>query len=278
SGSIREALGVEEDSALVGGILKFREVAVCVFSEVSGGVRAMFAAFRDGGTDVTSSGLARAMESIGLAARNLWEAIGLPVKELAPQVLDLAAAFSPLGTILNGITPVLPSLAQSLGSVAAAIGGVLVGALPVVADAFAAVGAEVAGAISQALPALVPLFESLADAIPALTPALTTIVPLIAGLAVEAVKLVTPLLSNESTIKALVAAFIVWKVAVAGIALAGLVGGVVKSTVALGANTVAWVRNTAAALASKAQTVALAAIYAGSFIAGIVRATASWVS
>src|SRR5690606_2235214 len=65
---------------------------------------------------------------------------------------------------------------------------------------------------------------------------------------------------------------------VAGIALAGLVGGVVKSTVALGANTVAWVRNTAAALASKAQTVALAAIYAGSFIAGIVRATASWVS
>src|SRR5690606_23575490 len=150
-------------------------------------------------------------------------------------------------------------------------------ALPVVAEAFAAVGAEIAGAITQALPALVPLFESLAAAIPALTPALVAIVPLIAGLAVQAIRLVTPLLTNETTIKALVVAFLAWKAAVAAIALGGLIAGLGRSTGALVANTVAWVKNTAAAIASKAQTLALVAIYVGSFIAGIARATAGWV-
>ena len=319
NGAIREALGVEEDSGVVSGILWVRDTATAAFDEVRGGIRAMsaawaeggtdvtssgfagvlervglfarnakdevvggvtamVAAFQVGGTDVTSSGFAGFLESLGLAARNLWDAIGPAVRDLAPKILELATAFSPLGIILDGIIPVLPSLAQALGNVAAAVGGVLSEALPVVAEAFAAVGAEISGAIAQALPALVPLFESLAAAIPAMVPALTTIVPLIAGLAVEAIKLVTPLITNENTIKALVGAFLAWKVAVAGMALAGLVTGVVRSTAALGANTVAWVRNTAAAIASKAQAVALVAMYTGSFIVSVVRATASWVA
>lgn len=191
---------------------------------------------------------------------------------------QIATSLSPVGLVLKGMAPVLPQIGSALGDIGSAIGGVLSTALPVVADAFAAVGAELAGAISQALPALVPLFEALAETVPALTPALVAVVPLVADLAVAAIRLVTPLLSSETTIKALVVAFLAWKAAVAGIALAGLVTGVVKSTVALGSNTLAWVRNTAAVVASKAQTLALVAMYAGSFIASVVRATASWVA
>lgn len=60
TGGIGKALGVEEDSKVVDVILNIR-----------GGFVAMFAAFKAGGHDVTSSGFAGFMERIGLTAREV---------------------------------------------------------------------------------------------------------------------------------------------------------------------------------------------------------------
>lgn len=278
SGQIREALGVEEDSALVGGLLTMRDKALGAFSEIRGGMYAMIAGFQDGGHDVTSSGLAGFMESLGLAAKNLWDAVGPVAKDLGPAFLEMMSALSPLKVILDGITPVLPQIATALGQVAAAVGGALAASLPAVAEAFTQVGGALAGAISEALPHLVPLIESVADVIPTLTPALLAVVPLVTSLAMAVLDLVLPLLSSENGVKALVVGLIAWKVAIAGIALAKLIGALGKSTIALAKNTIGWIRNTAAAIASKAQTVAIAALYAGSFLASVARSTAGWVA
>jgi hypothetical protein len=59
--------------------------------------------------------------------------------------------------------------------------------------------------------------------------------------------------------------------ATAGFAFAGIVTGLVTTTVQLGVNAAAWVRNAAAQVASKAQTVAIMAMYAGEFVANLVR-------
>lgn len=69
--AFREAFNVDEDSGLVTFLLGLRDTATGVFQEISGGVRAFVAAFKEGGTDVTSSGLAGAFERVGLAARGL---------------------------------------------------------------------------------------------------------------------------------------------------------------------------------------------------------------
>lgn len=69
SATLREAFGWEEDSGAVTFLIGLRETAITVFTEVSGGVRAMVAAFQAGGTDVTSSGFAGVLERVGLAAR-----------------------------------------------------------------------------------------------------------------------------------------------------------------------------------------------------------------
>ncbi|WP_193510486.1 tape measure protein [Cryobacterium sp. BB736] len=68
---LRDAFGWEEDTPIVSFIFDLRDNIGALVSEVSGGVQAMVAAFQDGGDDVTSSGLAGFMESVGLAARKV---------------------------------------------------------------------------------------------------------------------------------------------------------------------------------------------------------------
>ncbi|WP_134664010.1 tape measure protein [Amycolatopsis sp. CFH S0078] len=112
-------------------------------SEVVGGVRAFFAAWRDGGTDLTSSGLAGFMESVGLAARNVWNALQ-PVVSLFGQIAGAAVvgAWRLLGQILGDyvapalitvstwvrpLTPVIVGVAAAFATwygIAAAVGAV----------------------------------------------------------------------------------------------------------------------------------------------------------
>jgi hypothetical protein len=69
--AFREAFNVDEDSGVVSFLLGLRDTAITVFGEIRGGVNAFVAAFKEGGSDVTSSGLAGAFERVGLAARGL---------------------------------------------------------------------------------------------------------------------------------------------------------------------------------------------------------------
>ncbi|MFF2621249.1 tape measure protein [Oerskovia jenensis] len=239
--AIRDALNYEEDSRLVGFLLGVRETALAVTNEVGGGVRAMFTAFRDGGTDLTSSGLAGILESIGLVARSVWDALGPTLRDLAPLVMNLATSFSPLGIVLQGMLPHLPILGAALASIGGAVGGVLTAVLPVLAQAFLDIGTALAGAISAVLPTLVPLFEALAAALPSLTPVLVSLVPLVAGLAVSVLQLVAPLLASQPAVYGIAAALGAWKVASLGLAgYRALMLGITAATYgAAGANVVA---------------------------------------
>src|SRR5690606_1154526 len=157
-----KALGIDESSGVVAALLEAR-----------GGVVALTRAFKDGGTDLTSSGFAGVLESIGLTARQLWDAVGPAVQQLAPAIWQVVSAFSPLGLIFKVLAPVLPVLAKSLGDVVTALSGALAGAAP----ALAAVAAALAG--------------------------------IVAG----AVQLIAPLLASEGLVKGLVFAFLAWRTA-----------------------------------------------------------------
>jgi phage-related protein len=158
-------------------------------------------------------------------------------------------------------------------------------------------------AIVSAVTAFSPLriaFTALAPVIPVITLALTqlgsalgqglaaavtAIAPGVVALTNGLVALLVPLLRTPALVQAVAAGFLIWKAATAGFAFASLITGLVTSTVQLGVNAAAWVRNAAAQAASKVQTVAIMAMYAGEFVAGLVRSgvalaaqAAAWVA
>ncbi|EGD24650.1 tape measure protein [Prescottella equi] len=75
TGNINEGMAklFDFNMPLLGRLEDLRWLVVDVVNEVTGGVRAMVSAFVDGGTDVTSSGLAGFLERVGLVARGLWD-------------------------------------------------------------------------------------------------------------------------------------------------------------------------------------------------------------
>ncbi|MBB5154952.1 tape measure protein [Saccharopolyspora phatthalungensis] len=127
------------------------------FAEISGGVRAFFAAWREGGTDLTSSGVAGFLEAVGLAARNVWDALQ-PVVSLLGQIAGAAivGGWRLLGDVLGGyvapalitvstwvrpLTPVIVGLAIAFATwygIAAAVAAVT-GAVTLVRNAIMAV-------------------------------------------------------------------------------------------------------------------------------------------
>lgn len=148
TGAFRQAFNVEEDAPIVGTLLRLRDTLSGVVGEVRGGIKALGAAFMDGGTDVTSSGFAGILESIGLAARNIVDAFAPVVSQVGPAVLAVVAAFSPLGIILAALAPVLPELAAAAGNLAATLSGALASALQVIGPVISGILTFVAGLVS----------------------------------------------------------------------------------------------------------------------------------
>ncbi|MEV8028442.1 tape measure protein [Cellulosimicrobium funkei] len=194
---IREALGAEEDSPIVGGLLSVRERALAIFGEVTGGVRAMFAAFRDGGSDVTSGGFAGILETLGLVARAVWDSLGPGLQQLGPQLLTVVQAFSPLGFVLQTVQPILPQVAQALTGIATALGGALAAVLPTVVDLLATLASTLSGALAAVLPTVATLLTSLATT---LSGALAQVLPLLADLAVQLVDALAPVLPDIASL------------------------------------------------------------------------------
>lgn len=125
AGPIIDGFG-ERVTAGLGGALEFIGP---VLSEVSGGVRAFVAAFKDGGNDITSSGFAGVLETVGLVLGNLWKELGPSFKQLLGPVVQIAQALSPLGLIFAAIAPSLPMLATAAGQLGAVLADVLVAAV-----------------------------------------------------------------------------------------------------------------------------------------------------
>lgn len=88
--------------------------------EIAGGFVAAFAAFQDGGNDITSSGLAGAMESIGIKVRDAFDRIGPLVTTFIDQIrsVDWAQLFGDLAAIMGPIVDSFVDLAVAVGEFA----------------------------------------------------------------------------------------------------------------------------------------------------------------
>lgn len=188
-------------------------------AEVQGGLTAMRAAFAEGGNDITSSGLAGAMEAIGLAARNFldpvleaFRSIAPAVAPVIPQVLQAAQAFSPLGLILQAVTPLLPVIGSALGQVAATLVGALGPALAAIVPALAQVATALGGALTSALAAILP-------AILGLLPSITSLATTLVGALLPVLTALLPVVSQVGAvlIGALAQAFVAILPAVTGL-------------------------------------------------------------
>ncbi|GEL19365.1 tape measure protein [Pseudonocardia asaccharolytica] len=98
-----------------------------IFQEITGGIQAFFGALRDGGNDITSSGLAGFLEAVGLAARNMWEALWPAVKFLGSIAIGAAVtAFRLLGAALDYVSPIVVKLSEWLRPLTPIIVGIAV--------------------------------------------------------------------------------------------------------------------------------------------------------
>ena len=98
------------------------EKAGPVLAELTGGFTALIAAFQAGGNDVTSSGLAGAMERIGLVARSVWDALSsVDWAGIASTIGGvLATAFQALGTVVGVLSDHLDILIPFVATLGAA--------------------------------------------------------------------------------------------------------------------------------------------------------------
>jgi len=188
TGALSKALGPAMAGALAG------------TKEVVGGFTAMGAAFKAGGSDVTSSGFAGVMERIGLVARQAFDGIAPVVSSLAasfgpliPQVFSLLSAFSPLGLVFKAIQPILPQLLTLFAQLGQAIAGTLsttLTALMPVVTMFVEQLSQMAIGIMPAVSQIVTLLGS----------ALGTLAPVIAGIIAHLAPLIMSLMSQLAPI------------------------------------------------------------------------------
>jgi tape measure domain-containing protein len=108
-----ETIGGIFSSALskIGSLLTSPEVKGAL-TELVGGIRAMIAAFKDGGNDITSSGFAGALERVGIFARDLWDAL---TQQVVPALIDFGknVAIPAVETLANVLwNNVIPAMVQ----------------------------------------------------------------------------------------------------------------------------------------------------------------------
>jgi hypothetical protein len=158
--------------------------------------------------------------------------------------------------------------------------------MPQISAAFTQIRAAVAPlipAIVQAAAAFSPLrfaFMALAPVLPVVSVALTqlasalgqgllavvsSLAPALVSVVNAVVQFAVPLLRIPPLVQGIVIGLLAWKAV-------GIVQTLAASTAALAVNAAAWARNAAAMIASKAETVAIMAMYAGEFVANLVRA------
>jgi len=203
-------------SAVTGALIKGLGPAVSgaqvVITELTGGFRAMGAAFKDGGDDVTSSGFAGVMERIGLVARKAFDGIGpvvgsigafiaplLPMfSALVPQFFALFQALSPTSLLFQALMPVLPQIAAAIGSVIAAVLPLAVSLssqlLPILTQLITAILPPLISIFTNVVTAIAPLITMIAGLlipiIQALMPVVVTVFGAIAGIITAAMQVI----------------------------------------------------------------------------------------
>lgn len=231
-------------SLLIAGLNPAVNAASFVIGEVTGGFTAFGAAFKAADGEVTSAGFPGVMERLGgltaelapgvksafgeigatisTVASEIWTAIGPTIQALLPQILTLVTTMSPLAIIFQSLQPVLPQLGAAIGSLAAALGGVLAAILPTVvnlvgmlvdvlsgtlaevlptiAKLLTTVGTVLANTLVALLPVIVPLIDILADAFVALMPLIGDLVEFIGGALSDILVAIMPIILEVATI------------------------------------------------------------------------------
>lgn len=193
---LRASLGMEEDSPIIAGVLWLRDTALGAFAEIRGGFAAMGEAFRTGGSDLTVGGFAGVLETVGLVARSIWDALGPAIKSLAPTLLELWQTFSPLGIIMQVLEPILPTLAAAFVAVGSALGGVLSTALPVIVDLIGVLVDALSGVLLAVLPIVADLFVMLVGAVAQLLPILTPVIAMLGDALGDVLLMLAPVLAT----------------------------------------------------------------------------------
>lgn len=141
--------------------------------EISDGFTAMVTAFKDGGDDITSSGFAGLLESIGLAARMLVDT-------------DIMSFLSPLGLAFQMLQPILPMILDSLSQIVVVFGEALSAALsailPLVVQLLGMFAQLVADVMPLLLPILVQLGEIIGSLFEALAPLMEPLMELVSAI------------------------------------------------------------------------------------------------
>jgi phage-related protein len=159
-GNLTKALGLEEDSAIVGVLFTIRDAFAGAFGAIGSTVRDVFSA-------------------IGPAFAQL-----APVfQQLVPPLTQAWQSLSPLSLIFQALMPVLPQIAGVLASLATTVGGALGAALQQIVPVLANVASLLVGALGQAIGAVVPVIGDLASTLgPVLGSVITALVPVISQL------------------------------------------------------------------------------------------------
>ncbi|MGL3804723.1 hypothetical protein ACSYDW_01360 [Paeniglutamicibacter sp. R2-26] len=171
--------------------------------EVSGGVRAMVAAFQAGGTDVTSSGLAGAFERVGLVARAAFDFLGPMVADIAatfaplvPQILSLVTNFSPLSIIFQAIAPLLPQIGAMVSMLANMVGGLLAQLMPLAQTLLAQIVPVFTTLVQAILPVVITLVTTLVSAF---APLIMTLVSSLAPILIQLASTILPIVVSAFT-------------------------------------------------------------------------------
>lgn len=111
--------GADVDLPWMNAIIDAAGLARGIFDEIKGGFTAMVSAFKDGGDEVTSTGFAGFLESLGVTARNLydvWNSTILPVLKTVGGVLrDVGEAVIPIFVgALEGIFDVVGKVVEKI--------------------------------------------------------------------------------------------------------------------------------------------------------------------
>ncbi|SEE19553.1 tape measure domain-containing protein [Arthrobacter alpinus] len=249
SGDFIGGLGVEEDSKLISFLFNVREgfmglsdVSGRVVAEVSGGITALGAAFVSGGSEVTSSGFAGILESIGTGARTIWDAIQ-PLLNLAFVASatgwdTIQSIFSTLSDLAAGMLPSLVTIGTSLG------------------EASAKISAAVWGVFLEVLNSVASILESV------LVPALE----LLASYMEE----------NESLVQGLVGGYAAYETAQNALDWGKEIWGLITSGVEWVKNAIAIAASTVAKVKDKIETAYLMALYAKDSIVKAANTVATW--
>jgi len=219
-------------------------------------------------------------------------AFGQALVTLAPTISDvLASAGDSIGTLITAISGAItaPEFQKGLTDLFNGINdgiNAIAPALPALAGLFGSLGSALGTLAANVGPLLAVLKETFAPILQGLIDALTPLIPMISGALTGALEKINPLFRELGNfIKDQPGVFQGIALAILGIAGAMKAISFVTMLAGLAKTAAAWVAQTAAMVASKAETLAITALYAKDLVvslakgaAGLVAQAAAWVA